>query len=68
MIRVAPYLCTCDQRMNVQYGSCSLFTIHELESDILNEVALRNHYQSPCDYVQPVENTDKSFICNHSVL
>ena len=39
---------------------------HELESGIFNEVALRNHYQSPCDYVQSIENIDKSLIYNHS--
>ena len=69
IIRVAPYLCSCEQCISMKYGSCSLFTSHKLEVGALNKVSLRNNYLPH----EPQSNdttdviTEKSLICNGTV-
>ena len=52
----APYLCTCDQCLLVDYGSCDLFSNYKIDIHQLREVSLQSHD------AEATEATDNFFL------
>ena len=45
----APYLCTCDECLLVDYGSCDLFSNYKIDTHQLREVSLWSHNTEATD-------------------
>lgn len=48
-IKVAPYLCSCDECLLGEYGSCSVFESVTLVTGTLNQISLRSDFHNAPD-------------------
>ena len=59
--RASPYLCVCDTCM-VTYGSCSLFSSYELQTQQLKKIHLRSEVEPVCGEITNDENDASEFL------